>query len=67
MAYRYCEECGSGQDRITIYDISPWGYNDPVLCRRCKNPRSDDSPAERLAVIVEFLQEKFPQEPKAED
>lgn len=52
--WRYCEHCGNGQDQITLEEIEEISYSEEakVECAHCGRDRSDDTPANRLNLLL---------------
>lgn len=55
MAWRYCIDCGNGQDQITIEDIEAVSYDEhaKVQCVHCRRERDDDTPGLRILILVQ--------------
>lgn len=55
-AHRYCEDCGSGQETISVEDIVRSG-SFPVSCVDCGAPRPDDTAEERTVILASIILE----------
>lgn len=51
MAWRYCDDCGKGQDKITLEEMETMGGS-TVTCTHCGADRSDDTPGERAGIMA---------------
>ena len=59
MAWRYCGFCGAGQNLITIDELASncWSDDAKVPCDNCGVDRDDDTPSERIRILVEEVVE----------
>lgn len=57
MVSYYCRRCGRELSRISLEEVKDVGYADDehIHCKYCMAIRSDDTPAERIAVMVDAI------------
>ena len=56
--WAYCRKCGSGMARISFQEVKEaHSSHCQVVCQNCGEDRYDDDDEERLAVLLDFVDE----------